>query len=92
MATEGLKTLIARAYIALEVQITSALELFSREAKNVLRDSGLPCLFRIEREGTGATFQNTLLDLSAHGAATAALVASRERLAPPRVGPDGVIY
>lgn len=92
MAAEGLKTLIARAYLALEPQLTSALELFSREAQNVVHDPGLPCLFRMEREGTGATFQNTLLELSAYRAVTAALDASRERLAPPRVGPDGVIY
>lgn len=92
MATEGLKTLIARAYLTLEPQLSSSLERFSREAQNVFFEPGIPCLFRIERKGTGATFQNTMLEQSAFHAVAAALEAARERLAPPRVSPDGVIF
>lgn len=93
LSIEGLKTLMARVYLTLEPELLAAADKVTEHIHNIVQLEGEPILYRLSRDGTGAHTVNRV-DLSVVDlrAIHIALDASRDRLAPPRVGTDGVLY
>lgn len=92
MSIEGLKTLMAKSYLALEPELLAAADKVAEHIHHIIEQEGQPILYRLSRDRSGAhsvkRFDLAVGDL---GAIHVALEASRDRLAPPSIGADGVI-
>jgi hypothetical protein len=93
LSAERLKTLMARVYLALEPELLAAANKVAEHTQEIAHLVGDKILYRIVPEPSGTiTIKRVDLSLVDLSAIHFALVASRERLAPPRLGPSGVAY
>lgn len=89
---EGLKTLMARVYVTLEPELLAAADKVADHVHHIAGMEGQPILYRLSRDGTGKhNVKRVDLSIVDLGAIHTAIDAARNRLAPPRIGPDGVL-
>ena len=90
---EGLKTLMARVYVTLEPELRAAVDTVAEHVPRLTGLEGQPILYRLSQDGMGKhSVKRIDLSIVDLGAIHTALDAARDRLAPSRIGPDGILY